>query len=104
MNYELHKPLKPLNKIVKGLAYTALTAGIALHTLEFVGGLVLFNQIESGGVKVTLNDEGRARGINNSKDAATYLADKTISEIKEPLEYFFLAGFKGAALSYKNSN
>ena len=95
---------KPWKKVVRGLTYIVLGAGVALNTFEFVLGVPFFNAVESGKAEVTLDDEDRAKGINNSKDLATYLSDKVISEVDNPLEYIFVGGLKFAALSYKAKN
>ena len=95
---------KPLKKVIKGLASIVLGAGLTLHAVEFIGGLILFNKIESGDIEITLDDEEIAAGIKDNKTIAKYIADKTISEVNEPDEYFFVGGLKLAALAYKSRN
>lgn len=101
MTYLSPSQKKPLKKAIKGLAYVVLGAGLALHTVEFIGGLILLNKIESGDVEVILDDEDRTIGLKDNKDAAKYIADKAISEVNEPVEYFFVGGLKLAALTYR---
>ena len=105
MDYTTPKtPSKPLKKVVKGLAYAVLRAGLALHTIEFVGGLIVLNQIESGGIEATIDVQDEAMEIKTDKETAIYLADKIISEVNEPWGYLFVSGFKLAALTYKAKN
>ncbi|MBI2045743.1 hypothetical protein HYT23_06805 [Candidatus Pacearchaeota archaeon] len=85
---------------LRGLAYILIGIGVALHTLEFFGGLYLLNKVESEGEEIVANLQEEGIEIKTSKEAAHYMANKVILEVNQTKEYLLVGGLKLAALAY----